>query len=113
MSSPKGTLLHLWPSGPLIYHQAFGTDPGLSEVHFTIQAVAEFSNDYSPQITLDRLLDVTGEDSVREAVESDRTLGGLADDVICDQAGGYEFSVGLDNVARLTTEWSVRVLVSS
>ena len=112
LSSPKGTLIHMWPSR-VEYHRAYGTPTGFSAVDMTIQAVAEFSNDFAPQATLDRLMDAEGEDSIMEAIESDKTLGGLCDDLICTENSGYEFSVGLDNVARLTSEWVVTIYFST
>ncbi len=75
---------------------------GLDIRRFVVQAFVDFSSDTAPQALLDELLAPDGERSVKQAVESDRTLGGLVDNVrvvrvsrpaLVDRPGGSQILV--------------------
>ena len=64
------------------YHGTMG--PGVSMIPFTVVLLAGASTERVAQITLDKYLDPAGANSIRAAVESDKTLGGAASDVILE-----------------------------
>jgi hypothetical protein len=68
------------------YHKAMRV--GKIDWPFTIQAYAAMTLDVRAQQIIDELISPTGALSVKAAVEADRTLGGLADDLIVQSVGG-------------------------
>ena len=52
---------------------------GYDEWVFTIRALVPKTADIGSQVTLDYMIDASGELSVKEALESDTTLGGVVD----------------------------------
>ena len=108
--TPPG--FHLWPSNVPDYHKTFG-EPGvrLSEVEFTVQAFVAFSTDIGAQEIMDEYLEAAGPKSVVAAVESDKTLGGLADDIFTRLEQAYAAIVTADNRPLLTSDWLVTVIL--
>ena len=107
--SPPG--FHLWPSEVPTYHKTFGA-PGLAlvDVEFTVQAFVAFGTNEGSQEMMDAFLGVD-DLSVAAALEADRTLGGLCDDLIVTASSGYGFLVTSDNRPLLTSDWAVTVVV--
>ena len=64
------------------YHQSFSA-AGLCRYDFRLMALVQSADSDQSGIDLDAYADPTSPTSVRVAVESDRTLGGIADDLIC------------------------------
>ena len=87
---------------------------GLTEYHMRVLAfVADASDARMTQIHLDALLDPSGPDSMIAAIESDKTLGGVADDLIVQRPIPEEqVLVGADNMGRVIAEWPVMVYVN-
>jgi hypothetical protein len=108
LPNPTPPGIHILPPGAK-YHMAMSS--GLTEYTFTVQAFVALNADSGPQILLDELLDETAERSLCNAVESDPTLGGLAEDVYCSEASPARFLVTADNRALLTSDWTVTVYV--
>jgi hypothetical protein len=85
-------------------------DRGTSDMFVVIRAVTGTMVEVPPQQTLDRLL--MGELDVTGLIESDRTLGGLVDDLfVANMTGHREFPQGSSRV--LGAEWRVRLILSS
>ena len=64
------------------YHQSFSS-AGLVRYEFRIMVLVQSADSEQSGIDLDTYADPGSPTSVRAAVESDRTLGGIADDLIC------------------------------
>jgi hypothetical protein len=68
----------------VVYHGAMGAG---NVVHtFTVQVIVARSSERVAQDRLDRYLSYSGSESVRGAIEADRTLGGIVQDLICTSA---------------------------
>lgn len=86
---------------------------GLDELSIIVQAFVAFTSDTDSQQLLDELLDPDGERSVKQAVESDPTLGGLVDDLQVTETTGYRVFQRSDNTAMLTADWNVTIYLGS
>lgn len=103
------------PAGHVIrgrteYHLA-GSD-GLDEREFAIQAFVGLTTDIGAAQVLDSLLDDYGPTSMKAALEADRELGGLVDDLKVIESSGEQVAVIEGRGAVLMSEWTVRVLAS-
>jgi len=74
-----------------------------------VQAFAGLLLDQAAQETLDSFLDPSGPTSIKAAIESDRTLGGIADDLRVRSADGYRVYT-IAGVDVLGCQWMVDVL---
>lgn len=85
---------------------------GLVEYDLRVLAfVADASDARMTQIHLDALLDPSGPSSMIAAIESDKTLGGVADDLVVQTIPEEQVLVGADNMGRVIAEWPVMVYV--
>lgn len=64
------------------YHQSF-SNAGLVRYEFRIMVLVQSADSDQSGIDLDTYADPASPTSARAAIESDRTLGGIADDLIC------------------------------
>jgi hypothetical protein len=88
------------------YHRAMGG--GLSEWDFVISVVAGRMGDRSAQRTLDDWMSWDGASSIRAAIESDKTLGGICDTLkVADMLNVRPVSLG--DAAYLSCEFNVLV----
>lgn len=67
------------------------------------------TTDIGSQKRLDRMLDPSGSESVKAAIESDDTLGGVVDDLHVTRASGYRQYPREGGVTALGAEWDVEV----
>ncbi len=93
------------PSG-VSYHRAFNN--ALSEYTFTITLIVGRASERSAQNLLDSYCSATGSSSIRLAVESDQTLGGVAYSTVVTEARNYG-SVVLGETTYLAVEFNVAV----
>ena len=108
-SNPMGALIHFWPN-EIQYHKTMQT--GVSEVTWTIELLWPYNDDAGTAAQVYDFLEPFGDRSVRQAVESDKTLGGVASDVWCDLWTGLESGVTQDNQPRMSAKWTAVVLVA-
>jgi hypothetical protein len=101
-SNPVPPIIHMWPSEPFTYHRAI--QMGLSELVFTVQLVYSYTDDQATAANVYAFLDPSGARSVRAAVESDRTLGGLVETLQCESNSGLAVSLTPENQPRLTSD---------
>lgn len=87
------------------YDQAFGQ--GLTIYRFLVTLIASRASDRWAQIRLDGYCS-NGDDSVKLAIESDKTLGGSAFDVRVTEMGNIG-TISLDESMYLAAEFSVDV----
>lgn len=76
---------------------------------FVVQAFAGLTTDRGAQISVDEMLEPSGSNSIKAAVESDKTLGGIVSDVRVVSATGYRVYPS-DGGAVLGCEWTVYVI---
>lgn len=76
----------------------------------TVMAFAGLVSGIGAQKVLDQFIPATGTRSVKAAIESDKTLGGLGVRAIVESCTGYrEYAVGNPPQAVLGAEWRVRL----
>jgi hypothetical protein len=93
------------PSG-VDYHRAFNN--ALSTYNFTVTLVVGRVSERTSQNSLDAYCSPTGTSSIRVAVESDRTLGGVAFDTIVTGMRNYG-SVTIGDNTYLAAEFDIAV----
>jgi hypothetical protein len=80
---------------------------------FQVQAYVAYSADTGSQVLLDELLNPTGARSVKTALESDPTLGGVAFGVFVPTASGYRLVDRADGSQMILVDFSVEVSVEN
>lgn len=108
--NPFPPLIHMWPSGEVDFHGAFAK--GLVTYTFTVQALVDWTDDPGSQHLLDKFMGANDDYSVASAIESDVTLGGVADSVKVVNMTGHEPTLTGDNASRLTVTWTVEIFVN-
>jgi hypothetical protein len=88
------------------YDRAMGR--GLDYWTFTIQAVTGLVVDVGAQQKIDQLLAPSGATSVKQAIESDKTLGGLVPNLTVLSSNGYR-QVAVEGLLYLLAEWTVEL----
>jgi hypothetical protein len=113
LGNPTTPSCHIFPGGPagdLEYDLAMAR--GLDRLPFTVQVFVAANNDQGPQRNLDKFMATEGALSIRAALESDRTLGGLANDLRVVRCTGYRQYVFDGRPPLLGAEWHVDVLTN-
>lgn len=113
LSNPTPPVIWIKPTQGNVteYHQAMATIANPDSQFtwtLTIQAFCG-GGDISAQATLDELLDTKGAHSVKAAIESDKTLGGAAEDLIVRRCISYQEYQRADGTLLLGAEWIVEV----
>lgn len=93
------------PSG-VNYHRAFNNS--LSEYSFTITLVVAQMSERNAQNSLDAFCSATGNSSIRSAIESDKTLGGVAYDTVVTDMRNYGATT-IGETTYLAAEFNVVV----
>lgn len=93
------------PSG-VNYHRAFNNS--LSEYSFTITLVVAQMSERNAQNSLDAFCSATGNSSIRRAIESDKTLGGVAYDTVVTDMRNYGATT-IGETTYLAAEFNVVV----
>jgi hypothetical protein len=106
LMSPTYPCIQVFPA-PATYDLAMVR--GLDSLPFTIQALAGAFTDQAAQMNLDQLLAPYGAMSVKQAVESDRTLGGAAEALQVTDSTGYMQLVS-GGSPTLMASWTVQIL---
>lgn len=89
------------------YHQTFRN--GMVQFNFTVTVIVGRFSARSAQQTLNDFASNTGDKSIRQAIESDRTLGGNAFDCVVQTMGGMNNIDLNDGNNYLATDFSVVV----
>lgn len=113
LANPTPPTIHLYPGGPagdIDYDLANAR--GLDKWPFTVQAFVSVTIDLSAQANLDAFLAPTGATSIKQLLEADQTLGGVAgvQAVNVVTASGYRIFVPEGRPPVLGAEWRVEVL---
>lgn len=91
--------------GPILYDRR-GTD----RLVFVVQAIVGTVDDVAAQRLLSTFVQGSGSTSVKAAVESDRTLGSLVDDLRVTEYLGDSIVTLPNGVEYLIGQWTVEVL---
>lgn len=93
------------------YHEAMQN--GVSAWTFTVRYFVAANLDVAAQKQLDRRAATSGDESVKAAIESDRTLGGAAFDLLVDSMSPFQAIAARDGSGTyLGATWTVRVMAS-
>ena len=93
--------------GPVDYDQAM--QGGVHRPNFTVTAYVALVSDQGAQRLLDRYLAADGDLSVKQAIEADRTLGGLVQDLHVTGATGEQPYARDQGGPVLGSDWTVEV----
>jgi hypothetical protein len=89
------------------YHQT-GMGSGGVVMDFTITIVVGRASERTAQDELDKYTAFSGTQSIRAALEADRTLGGVADDLIVNSSGNFT-NLDANDTIYLTMDFNVTV----
>lgn len=109
LSQPTPPAAEVMPA-PIEYDRAFGR--GLDRLNFIVRVFVGFTQDIGAQKRLDSMLASTGAASIKTALESDKTLGGLVDDLHVTGTSGYQLFSRAGSAPVLGAEWQVTILSS-
>lgn len=104
LGSPTPPAIEIMP-GKLVFDKA--SSRGLDEWLLTVRAFVGTTTDKGAQKRLDSLISGQG---LKAAAESDRTLGGLVNDLHVTECSGYRIYKREGSAPVLGAEWTVRVL---
>lgn len=108
-SNPNPPAIHLYPD-EVTYDAAMNR--GLDDLYFIVQAFVATSLDQDAQQKLDLMLAKSGATSIKAAIESDRTLGGVVSDTHVVNSDTYTTYERGDGSILLGANWRVRVLAN-
>ena len=107
LAEPTPPTVQVLGAGDIIYDIASQRGGDQNEV--LVQAFVSLVSDIAGQMKLDRLLTSTGSTSMKEAIESDPTLGGVIDDLRATRCSGHQIFRRLDNTQVIGATWYVQV----
>lgn len=109
LSQPSPPAFEIEPAG-VEYDQAYNR--GLHEWTFTVRGFVATATDIEAQKNLDVWLAATGTGSVKAAIETDLTLGGVVETLhVTSVSPPKTYSVAsMPNALYLGAEWTVRIL---
>jgi hypothetical protein len=111
LANPTPPGIHVFPgagSQDITYDLAMHR--GLDRVPFTVQAFVGATTDQGAQKLLDKFINPTGTQSVKTAVEADRTLSGAVQDLHVTSCTGDRIYVTEGRTPLLGAEWVVEIL---
>ena len=107
LAQPTPPGFQIPPPAP-VHHYAMG-QPGMSQWAFVVQGFVALNNDIAAQMILDDWCATSGTLSVIKALEADKTLGGLVDNVVVtDQTPGRQVEQPPGN-PMLLVEWHLTI----
>lgn len=89
----------------ITYHRTFG---GMTEQQYTVTVIVARATERTAEASVDGYTAYSGTTSVRAAIEADRTLGGVVDDLIVESATGIQ-SISANDTEYLSVDFVVRV----
>jgi hypothetical protein len=90
----------------ITYHGAMGSGNVVNQ--FTVTVVVQRSSERAAQDKLDGFVAYDGAQSVRRAIEADRTLGGIVQDLICTSARNIQ-NFDANETTYLSVDFQVTV----
>lgn len=109
LANPTPPAIHLYPAG-VEYDYSFRR--GYDTWTLTVQAFVGLSSDIGAQQKLDSYLAPSGQLSLKQIAETDRTLGGIVESVRVVAASGYHTYIREGGGSVLGAEWQVEIFAS-
>jgi hypothetical protein len=106
LSNPTPPTAHVL-RGAILYDQAM--DGGTHIWTMRVQAYVGLVSDLGAQMLLDKYLSADGNTSIKAAIEADRTLGGIVQDLHVTDATGEQQYDRASGGPVLGSEWTVQV----
>lgn len=106
LSNPSPPAAHVYPD-EITYDLAM--QRGLDEWQFILEVFVGLISDKGAQIKLDEYLEPFGGRSIKQAVETDRTLGALVADASVTSASGYRQYLTEGRGPVLGCAWTITV----
>jgi hypothetical protein len=103
LDNPSPPCLYVMGADEITYDLAM--QRGLDQWRIVIQGFVGGVTDIGAQVRLDEWLAPTGDDSVKQAIESDKTLGGLIADISVVSSSGYRLYHVESQAATLGADW--------
>lgn len=97
-----------WPTLDEIRYHVTGMGSGGVVMDFTVTVVVQRASERTAQDKMDQYAAWSGEQSVRAAIEGDRTLGGVCDDLVVISAGNFT-NIDANDTLYLTMDFKVTV----
>jgi hypothetical protein len=107
--NPTPPCVDIYPAEP--YQEPFGMGVGNNTTYLTVRARVNTPDHEGAQDLLLQMMDMTGAYSVEQAIEADKTLGGVVGQVLV-LSGPSEFGAFVDpgGSALLGCTWRVQVI---
>jgi hypothetical protein len=106
LANPTPPVIQILP-GAIEWDLAYAR--GLDKIMLKVQAFVALNDDVGSQVTLDKYLNGSGPLSVKTAIESDETLGGIVGTAQVTSTGDVQLYTG-GSTPMLFVEWEVEVL---
>lgn len=106
LSNPTPPCAEIAPA-PIEYDKAFAR--GTDLIKLIVRVMVGITLDVAAQRRLDQFLATSGPNSIKEALESDGTLGGTVDDVNVTDCSGYRIFKREGGASLLGAEWTVEI----
>ena len=97
-----------WPTLDEVRFHQTGMASGGVVMDFTITVVLTRPSERVAQDKMDQYMAWSGPQSIRAALEADRTLGGVCDDLIVNSAGNFT-NIDANDTLYLTVDFKVTV----
>jgi hypothetical protein len=107
LAEPTPPTVQVLGSGDIVYDVAMQRGGDQNEV--LVQAFVSMISDIGGQMKLDRLLASSGPSSMKEAIQSDPTLGGIVDDLRVTRSNGHTVYRTSKNEQVIGSTWYVQV----
>jgi len=109
LANPTPPAIHIYPAA-VEYDYTFRR--GYDTWTLTVQAFVGYSSDIGAQKKLDAFLAPSGTQSLKQAAEADRTLGGIVESVRVVAATGYHEYAREGGSTVLGAEWQTEIYAS-
>lgn len=90
----------------IVYHRTMRTS--MVEMQFTVSVIVSRADERTGMASVDAYTSPTGDKSVKQAIEADRTLGGIVDDLQVESATGV-INVTAEDGDYLSVDFKVMV----
>jgi len=107
LAEPTPPTVQILGAGEIIYDVAMQRGGDQNEV--LVQAFVSLVSDIGGSMKLDRFMKSSGPTSMKEAIQSDPTLGGIIDDLRVTRCSGHTVYRRNDNQQVIGSTWYVQV----
>ena len=110
LAAPSGEFFEIDAVAGLEIDYDAAMQRGFDEYYLTVRGMTPITGDETAQVTLHAWLDKTGANSVKAAVEADKTLGGVVSSLIVETGTAHAMAAASSpNSIWLVAEWRVHI----